>query len=117
MNRLRNGESSATVQSAVYSPARAAIEMIRRPFEAKKAQHGCQRRQPDSPLPEPGGVQPGFVELQPHRQQVRDALMQARDEESAYGRVGHTLIWGSGIDPVYSQNSLVTVMVDQQLTH
>jgi len=75
-------------------------EMVRGSFEAKKAQHRGQRRQPDSPFPEAGRVQPGFVEFQAHREQIRDALMQARDKQSAYGRVGHTLIWGTGLDPI-----------------
>ena len=75
--------------------------MVGRALETKKAEHCRERRQPDPSFPKSRWVQPGLVEFEPHREQIRDALMEARDEKSAYGRVGHTLRWGSGIDPIY----------------
>ena len=42
-------------------------QMIGRPFETKKAEDCRKRRQPDSPFPQSGWMQPGLVELEPHR--------------------------------------------------
>ena len=59
------------------------------PLLAEEAENGGQGRQADSPVAEPGGVQPGLVEFQPGRQQVRDPLVKARHEQSSDTRLNH----------------------------
>ena len=85
-------------------------EVIGGAFETKEAENGRQGCQPDSALTETRRVQPGFVEFEPHRQEVCDGLVKARDEESAYGRIGHTLILGVGNRPRHRdrESTLVT---------
>ena len=60
-------------------------------FLAQKAEDRRQRRQSDATVPQTRGIQPGFVELEPGRQDVGNALMQACDEKTADSCVTHTL--------------------------
>ena len=55
----------------------------------EKTEDGAKRRQADAPVAHAGGAQPVFVELEPVRRDVGDALMQARDEQAADSGVNH----------------------------
>ena len=63
--------------------------MVRLAFLTEKAEYGRQRRQADAAFPQAGGVQPRLVEFEPGRQQIGDALMEARHEQSSNARVSH----------------------------
>ena len=76
-----------TVQSAAYWPARSSIRLYASPFEAEKADHGGERRQPDRALAQAGSIQPVLVELEPVGQHFGDRLVQARDEHAADSRL------------------------------
>ena len=84
--------SSATVHSAVYSPARPAIESVRFAFLAQEAEHRSKRRQPDAAVPQSRWVQPRFVEFKAGGEQIRDALVKARDEQASNAGFNHAQV-------------------------
>ena len=51
------------------------------PLLTQEAQDRIQRRQPDRAVAQALGVEPVFVEPEPRRQDVSDALVQAGDED------------------------------------
>ena len=55
----------------------------------QKAQDRAERRQADAAVTHPGGTQPVLVKLEPVWGDIRDALMQARDEQAADSGVNH----------------------------
>ena len=62
---------------------------VRVAFLPQKAEHGVERRETDRPFPQPLRVQPVLVEAEARRQDVGDALMQARDEHATYTGFTH----------------------------
>jgi len=69
--------------------------VIRIALETQKAEHRRQRRKADAALSQAARVQPRLVELEPGRQEIRDALVEARHEQASDGGVCHKV--GSGI--------------------
>jgi hypothetical protein len=55
----------------------------------QEAEDGGEGREADAAVAESRRVEPGLVELQAGRQQVRDALVQARHEESSDPGLNH----------------------------
>ena len=47
------------------------------------------RRQADAAVAQAGRIEPRLVEVEPRRQHVRDALVQARHEQASDARVIH----------------------------
>ena len=77
-------------------------EVIRLAFQPQETEDRGQRRQTDPAFAQPAGVQPGFVELQPSRQQIGDSLMQAGNEQASDDGVIHTVrfvIWRCSEEP------------------
>ena len=62
---------------------------VRLAFLPEKTQHGIKWRKANGAVAEPLGVQPALVEAQPRRQDVRNALMEARNEDATDARVTH----------------------------
>ncbi len=58
-------------------------------FLPQEAQHGVERREADGAFAQAFGVQPVLVEAEPRRQDVGDALMQARDEHATDAGFAH----------------------------
>ena len=71
-------------------------EVVRLSFETQETQDRREWSQANPPLPQSTRIQPGFVELQARGQEVRDTLMQARDEQTSHRGVAHTLRCGTG---------------------
>ena len=86
--RLKPG-SSATVHSAVYSPARPAIRRYGSPSWRRKLSTAASGARPMRPSRSPDGIQPRFVEFKPGGEQIRDALMQARHEQASNAGFNH----------------------------
>ena len=59
------------------------------PLGAQEAEDGGQRREPDGPFAQAGDVEPVLVELETGRQQVRNRLVEAGDEDTADSRFTH----------------------------
>ena len=76
-------------------------QVVRLAFQAEKTEDRRQWGEPDAPLAQPTGVQPGFVELQTGRQEVGDTLMKAGDEQPSYCSIAHRLRCGTerGLPP------------------
>ena len=64
---------------------------VRLALLTQKAEHRRQRRQADTAVAQARRVQPRLVELQTRRQQIGDALVQARDEQASDAGVIHTV--------------------------
>ena len=62
---------------------------VRLPFLPQEAEHGGQRRQADLAVAQPGRIQPRLVELEPGGEQIGDALVQARNEETSHAGLNH----------------------------
>jgi hypothetical protein len=60
-------------------------------FLTQKAQHRRQRCEADPALAQAGRVEPGLVKLEPCRQQIRDPLMQARDQQAPDTALSHAV--------------------------
>ncbi len=62
---------------------------IRLTLLTQEAEHRRQRRQADTAVAQTGRVQPRFVELQTRRQDIGDALVEARNEQTSDAGVIH----------------------------
>ena len=96
MTRFRNGERLSDRPFGGMLAGARGDQVIGLAFKTKKAEDRSQRRQTDSALAQPPRVQPGFVELESGRQQVRDSLMQTGHEQATHDGVIHTVrfvIW------------------------
>ncbi len=63
--------------------------VVRRPFLPQEAQDRIQRRQSDGSFAQPFGVEPVFVEGQPHRQDIGNSLVKAGDQDAADSGIAH----------------------------
>ena len=61
----------------------------RRLFPVQEAEHGAERGQAHAAIPQAGGTEPVFVEIQAGWGDVSNPLMETGDEQTTYPGVNH----------------------------
>ena len=95
-HRQRANERALDRREIVERPLRRVFagprrdERVRLPFLPEKTQHRRKRREPDLAVAHAGRVQPVLVELEARRHEVRDPLMEARDQHAPDSRSIHS---------------------------
>src|SRR5262245_51949993 len=64
-------------------------QSVRLAFLAQKTENGRKRSQADPAVPKPRRIQPRFVKFKAGGEQIRDALMKARDEQASDAGFNH----------------------------